>query len=396
LLLSRADKKGATESNKKKGSGSDKIRVASPAPPPPPPSPPPLPPGASTQGQGNPPTRVRPLKANPLEPQSEAPIRAASPPRAQQAPIKGFPGNPKNEQPGTGNPGDAPTAAEVEATEGKGKAQLASYTSVLARGGPDSEIFKTKEEVDKATSNGHKAFLDVKSQPQYIYSSNPGKGSVVGDLENLKMFRTEDFGFPLTPNYLVTEIRITKSRDQPKAGANTNTNQDTPGNIVKMTVDPGGRFFVMQESYKKDNLDIGKIPLNEMVMQGFLNVAGAKSKNFKVMFITNIQNRLFWEITRKNYDATGHPFSHVVTFAKDTPEFNRYMGSDNINSKFFGFGNHHNALGNKRPVEIIIVPKQATEVRQKSPQPNSKAKAGQQSDTVTLQSVELSVALIFE
>jgi hypothetical protein len=284
----------------------------------------------------------------------------------------------------------------VEATEAKGKAQLASYLSILARGGPDSEIFKTDSEVAKAISGGHKAFLDVKSQQEYVYSSNPGKGSVVGDLENLKMFRTEDFGFPLTPNYLVTEIRISRNRERSKPGASTNTNQDTPGNIIKMTVDPGGRFFVIQDSYKKDNTGKGTVPLNEMIMQGFLNVAGSKSKNFKVMFITNIQNRLFWEITRKNYDATGHPFSHVVTFAKDTPEFNRYMGSDNINSNFFGFGNHHNALGNKRPVEIIIVPKQATEVRQKSPQPNSKAKAGQQSDTVTLQSVELSVALIFE
>lgn len=51
-------------------------------------------------------------------------------------------------------------------------------------------------------------------------------------------------------------------------------------------------------------------------------------------------------------------FDQVVTFQKGTPQFNRLMGSPNLSSKFFAFTNHHNAIGNKLPIKIVLMPKQ--------------------------------------
>jgi hypothetical protein len=125
-----------------------------------------------------------------------------------------------------------------------------------------------------------------------------------------------------------------------------------------MTIDNAGRYFIMQDSFKYEDKSNSGIPLNEIVMQNFLDVAKSKASDFRVMFIVNVQNQEFWDVTRANYDSSDTPFDQVMTWKSDSFQFKRYMGSPNISSKLFGFLNHHIALGKRKPVQIVVIPQQ--------------------------------------
>lgn len=71
----------------------------------------------------------------------------------------------------------------------------------------------------------------------------------------------------------------------------------------------------------------------------------------------DIQNKEFWDIIRKSYNEKRQKFDQVLTFESGSSQFDRIMGSPNFGSKFLGFGHHHNAIGDKIPDKVIVIPK---------------------------------------
>jgi hypothetical protein len=170
-----------------------------------------------------------------------------------------------------------------------------------------------------------------------------------GNLKSISLFHQDETTLVIKKTEAAQEIQIVSSADASKS-------------IVKMTIDADGRYFIMQDSFKATDQTGSGIPLNEMVMQNFLHVAGTNADQFAVMFIVNIQNQEFWNVVRASYDERNKPFEQVLTF---TPEhnkaaFDRFMGTPNISSKLFGFSNHYIALGRNPPRSIVVIPQQST------------------------------------
>jgi hypothetical protein len=156
-------------------------------------------------------------------------------------------------------------------------------------------------------------------------------------------FKSTDIGFQVDKSVRMNRVRI-----RTHGGAEINT----------AAIDPRGHFVVWEVAFKEKNNFPDAIPLNELGMQSFIKVAGANTKNLKVAFLSDIQNKEFWAITRQNYNDRKATFEQVLTFERGTPQFDRYIGSPNIGSKLFGLANHHNAISNREPSKIVIMPKQ--------------------------------------
>ncbi|KAI1840390.1 hypothetical protein JX266_013398 [Neoarthrinium moseri] len=297
--------------------------------PPPPPVPRPLPPVVIPKPKPADPVTV------PGSPRPPPP-----PPKADWKPI------PATENPGQGyGKGNDPKSMDEYAVAGK--TQVDNYEAIMRSNRPDVLTVSSKAELEGSRPN--EAFLDIRNNPDYQIvevTFHPR------EINELKIFKASELGFEIKQSRLV-QLTV------------RNPNDAQP--ISQALYDPDGNYIMYQVAFKDGNKATDKVPLNEIGMQNFLRVAGPdkaknkpdSTKNFKAAFLMDIQNKEFWGITRQNYNDMKQPFSEVLTFNRGTPQFDRYMGSPNIKSKFFSYGNHHNAIGNKVVDKIIIIPKQA-------------------------------------
>lgn len=254
---------------------------------------------------------------------------------------------PNTENPGPGaGLGAEPKTMDIYATSGKNQVNnFLSVTKAPKGSKPDTQLVATEAELAKHGPNG--AFLDIRKSDKYKIEDMTLHFS---DLKTLKNFKWSELGFDIKDAGFVSKMVVTNK---------------APGSptIIQGTYAKNGQFIVYQDAFKAADTTPGtKVPLNEMGLQNFIAAskdAPGGATNFKAAFLTNIQNKEFWAITRQNYNDKNQPFNQVLIFPRGTPEFDRYMGSPNFNSKFFSFANHHEAIGNKVPDKVIVIPKQA-------------------------------------
>lgn len=226
--------------------------------------------------------------------------------------------------------------------ERSGRSQVDDYEQIVKSGRPDTRVVQT--EADLAKYSPHEAFLDFRENAGYRVRNDKYSYSYYKSLRN---FDSSELGFDFEQAKDIMQVTVTE-----KGG-------DSGAVIAQGSYDPEGRFMVYQMAFKDENNKVADhVPLNEISMQNFIAVAGDQTKNLKAAFITDIQNKGFFAITRQNYNDLKQPFDKVLTFERGTPQFYRYMGSDNIRSTIFSFGNHHHAIGNKIIDKIIVIPKQ--------------------------------------
>lgn len=273
-------------------------------------------------------------------PINRPPAREPTPPRPDLP--EGQPGVNRNrdENPGSGS-GTGNPPQDMETYRAAGAAQMTNYEAILRSGKKDTPIVQTEAELAGVAKND--AFLDIHANDQYRLEA---RGVTASDVKELKVFTSGELGFdPKVPPQLMSEIRVSNSR----------------GELVNRgTYDKEGRFIVYQDAFKEADTATGvkKTPLNEVGMQLFLAEAGDKAKNFRVAFLSNVQNQEFWAMVKQAYTDLGQEFKQVLTFERGTPQFERFMGSPNFFSKFFSFSNHREAIGNKVPDKVIVAPKQ--------------------------------------
>jgi hypothetical protein len=231
--------------------------------------------------------------------------------------------------------------------EAAGRRQWEAYNAAIKAHTRDTKIVSDKSKLPAEAGGSRSAFLDVQSVKGYQIKTKKISNPTQGNLKSISLFRKAETSVDIKNTEAAQEIQIVPSADTSKS-------------IVKMTIDAAGRYFVMQDSFKATDQTGSGIPLNEMVMQNFLHVAGKNSKDFAVMFIVNIQNQEFWNVVRASYDEIGKPFDRVEEFTPENNKvaFDRFMGTPNINSKLFGFANHYDALGKKKPLSIVVIPQQ--------------------------------------
>jgi hypothetical protein len=228
--------------------------------------------------------------------------------------------------------------------EQAGAKQIKNYNEAVASDTEDTPILESKEEVAKHPLNT--AFLDYRKNTGYRATTDASKK--LSSLQSVWAYSEEELGFNIRDTDKVTQITVRKS----------DANEDQL--VTEGSYDPEGKIIVYQNAFKEQNVQVtDPIPLNEIAMQNFIRVAGDNTRNLKAAFITDIQNKGFFDITRKNYNDKHENFKTVLTFKAGTAEFNRYIGSDNVKSKMFSFINHHNAIGNKKIEKIVVAPMQA-------------------------------------
>lgn len=234
--------------------------------------------------------------------------------------------------------------------ETKGKQQESAYEAAIKSGNDDTPIVGTEAELSGHEPN--KAFLDITKNDQYKVSDEIVTLSDIG-LKELKNFRAGELGFDIQSSKRLQQTVVKNVPGDPAA------NPASGDTINRGTYDTSGNFIVYQDAFKEANTVTGakKTPLNEMGAQNFIRAAGDNAKNLKAAFLTDVQNKEFWGITRQNYNDMKQPFSQVLTFKSGTPQFDRYMGSPNFGSKWLSFINHHNAIGNAVPDKIVVIPK---------------------------------------
>ncbi|KAK2599120.1 hypothetical protein QQS21_005381 [Conoideocrella luteorostrata] len=230
--------------------------------------------------------------------------------------------------------------------ENAGVTQLNMYDKAIKDRKPETRMVEAESDINEENKN--KVFLNVRSCDKYTVDDKKMMVTDSPSLELLLNFKSDELGFDIkSPAAFVVETSVHL--------------KGNGGSLINRgTYDEGGRFIVYQDAFKEADT-AKKVPLNEMGMQNFLNAANPKSQksqNFKTAFLMDVQNKEFWEITRQNYNDLKQPFSQVLTFRRGTPQFNRYMGSPNFNSKFYSFANHHDSIGNKIPTSIVVIPKQ--------------------------------------
>ena len=302
---------------------------------PPPPPPPPLP-------RPVPVPIVEPRPVTGPEPKPVAPpAHPPSPPRpAPQLPKPDWKPIPVDTNPGVGQ-GKGADPKPMENYERSGRRQVDNYETITKSSKPDTAIVQTEAELDKYKPN--EAFLDYRKNQNYELVD---ARVLTNEMKWSKNFKLSELGFKIEPGKFVDRVAVLYRKDK--------------GMVNRGSYDPDGNFIMYQDAFKKTNDDVAKkLPLNEIGMQNFINVAGDNTKNLKAAFLMDVQNKEFWAITRQNYNDMKQPFDQVLTFEHGTPQFNRYMGSPSLFSKFYSFGNHHNAIGNKIPDKVIVIPKQA-------------------------------------
>ncbi|KAK8003963.1 hypothetical protein PG989_003682 [Apiospora arundinis] len=292
----------------------------------------------------------------PVVPKPIVPIVVPKPKPVEPAPVPGSPRLPPPppaadwkpipapvkaaDNPGQGN-GKGDNAKPMDDYAKSGKTQVDNYVTITKGNKPD--VLTVASKADLAGKEKNTAFLDIRKNPNYEVDEQQHQYVNV-DLKELKNFKPAELGFDINAPGTSTKVTVRRASDKK--------------DINIGTYDPKGNFIYYESAFKEANNVEDKIPLNEVGMQNFKKIAGDNTKNFKVAFLANIQNKEFWEITRQNYNDVKQPYSQVMTFEHGTPQFDRYMGSPNINSKFFSWGNHHNAIGNKQVDKIVVIPKQ--------------------------------------
>lgn len=248
------------------------------------------------------------------------------------------------------NPGAGPGLGNdpkpMPSYENAGISQLSNYQTAITKKVPDTKIVESEEDVAKEPVN--RAFLDIHKIDELQLDTSLMRIDQEAEFSVLKTkFDQSMLGFNMRSENNNHQITITPNKQ--------------PGVVImRTTYNKGGKFIIFQDAFKEKNVGTGakKLQLNEMVMQNFLTVAGEKSNKLEVVFFMNIQNKEFWAITKQNYHDKGKPLSEMLRFQRGSPQFNRFMGSPNVHSKFFGFANHHGAIGNKIPKEFIVIPRQ--------------------------------------
>ncbi|KAG5923432.1 hypothetical protein E4U42_004963 [Claviceps africana] len=300
--------------------------------------PPPPPPRGPRTGPGNGIPRPVPRPAQP-RPRPVTPPRPHPPPPAPVAhPIPA--GTNPNKGPGLGNEPKPMSYYEKEGT-----AKLNMYQERIRSRAPDTLIVETEAEVAKHPKFA--AFLDINKNNELDLVKQDVRLDDSQELKMLKEFTSAELGFSMKDIRNLRQISVHPIRNHMVL-------------INRGTYDADGKIILYQDAFNANNIGQGakRIPLNEMGMQNFKSVAGDKTKNLRAVFLMNVQNKEFWGITRECYNARGQPFSEVLTFERGTAEFNRFMGSPSFSSKFLSFANHHNAIDNKVPQRVIVMPEQ--------------------------------------
>lgn len=202
------------------------------------------------------------------------------------------------------------------------------------------------------------AFADIFSsqidpRPYYI---TPDIGVSVDKYPELSLFKQADTGVDLSgKNFPEYDIR--------------NDEKATSKTINEGGYDKGGTFIVANIAFKgndqKAKDDPSRVPNNDMTWQAFAKAATKNNvKNLKVIYLRDVQNAGMWAITQTNYSERKIDLSTIEVWDASTPQgeiwFNRFLGSDNVSGKILTLTNHHQALGNKKILKIITIPKQAT------------------------------------
>lgn len=226
-----------------------------------------------------------------------------------------------------------------------GQKQVALYDAAIKANKPDAITVASV-----AALKGHganEAFVDMSKLPD-SYVVQPKKNiDFRNDVTLKKMlnFEASDIGYQIDKQVQLKSVSV--------------SNKATREVINTAYFHPNGEFIVWEHAFKQANNVANAIPLNELGMQSFIQAVGAaNTKNLKVAFLANIQNKEFWAITRQTYNEQKKPFDQMLSFNRGTAEFTRFMGSPNLASKFFGFANHHRAINNRVPTKIVIMPKQ--------------------------------------
>lgn len=265
--------------------------------------------------------------------------------------------------PGQGNRRHAlptPNFKSTDAYEKDGKDRMNELTNTLRSKTSDVVLVDDHKELSKFPKN--RAFQKLTEMPNYTILKKP---VTVHDIKSFEAFTPAELGFAYKPGDKLMEYATvdTDQLEKTKDG----WAKDKDGNIkgaeypvVRATYDPDGKYIIYQEAYKNTQPEEGdKLPIPEIGMQNFLDFTGDKAKHLKVALLANIKNEQTWDMTRDTYNELKIKFDQRKTFEKGTKEFDRFVGSPNFGSKFFGYGNHHNAIGNKIPYKVTIVPKQA-------------------------------------
>ncbi|CAK3917485.1 Hypothetical predicted protein [Lecanosticta acicola] len=235
-----------------------------------------------------------------------------------------------------------------------GRNQMAMYQNTIKQNTPDTAVVEDKAQL--ANHGPQKAFLDVtRNENYYITGQQLGLADPYIKLL-MANFRPSELGFSF-------EIKDPK-REAYQLRAVWSADANVKNFINRGTYDPLGNFIMYQDAFRTNERAPAdeRVPLGEMGLQLYqqaLSTTQRTTGNLKAAFLMNIQNKGFWAITIQNYNDLRTPLDKVLTFKSGTPQFERYMGSDNLKSKFYAFANHHWAIGNKIPDQIIVVPKQA-------------------------------------
>lgn len=256
--------------------------------------------------------------------------------------------------PGT-NPGQGPgTGANLIKPMGNYEAdaqvKVDNFRRAKEENKLDTKLVTTHAELE--ANEKFTAFLDInKLEKDYKLDEEFKAGPGYRDFPELKIFNKDELGFDMSAPKQMMRVVVTN-------GGQTGTKPT----INKGTYDKNGEFMILEEAFKIND-EKRKVPINEIGYQAYAKTAGENTKNLKGMFLMDVQNKEFWAITRTNYNEAGYNFDQVVTFKRGTPaetaQFERFLGSPNINSKFNSLTNHHGATGGREPTKIIIVPKQA-------------------------------------
>ncbi|KAH8885864.1 hypothetical protein GQ53DRAFT_350098 [Thozetella sp. PMI_491] len=228
-----------------------------------------------------------------------------------------------------------------------GSNQLNAYTEAVSTHRADTPLVSS---VDKYDNIHFTNLLDLNADKSGygLFDYEVEIPAMDGDIKPLLTFKQEHLGFDPAPmmNRQGTRVKITNG-----------IRQDNP--ISEGVYDPQGEWAVIEAELKSSDNNPGKrIPVNELTWQAQVKVFKTNTGKLKVMFIENVRNKGFCEITKQNYIETNKALDSVAVWEPGTVYFNRMLGSDNLSGKFNAWSNHHTAFGDKEIERIATMPRQ--------------------------------------
>ncbi|RDL42244.1 uncharacterized protein BP5553_02223 [Venustampulla echinocandica] len=265
-------------------------------------------------------------------------------------------------------------AKSMEEYRIKGSERISGYEAAVSANRPDTRVVDDASQVKVEEPGLQESYLNIFKNKAY-FEFGDDRGMRGADLRELTAFKAEHLG--LDPSSIKQMKQITikpKIEDSTKGTSNPSQNNPPPTDFISQGgYDREGRYIIAQGGFKaNDKTPAGqqRVPVHEIAWQAFASVAkeskgaqASRTKNLKVIFLMDIQNKGFWSIADRNYKEAGIPTNQMAVWergdAAATTRFERFVGSDNINGKVIALTNHHNAIGNKKLARIITLPKEA-------------------------------------